>query len=361
MSKTHAAANPVSTRLDRGLSSGSPRVQRAGVADCCSILVHSRCWGAVGRVKAMVLFAAALLAVAVQACPVPAWPIETIGPDVWLVRGAVGDATSDNRGRTSNLMVVRHERRVWLVGSGPSPASARALDCQLRRDFGLRVTDVIAPWARPELVLGQRAWPRATRWAHADIRRSMQKRCAACVPALRARIGDAAADLGTADPVLLPERLLQGDHGELGPFRWWRLRRGDEHSVTLWRLRDRPLWLAHGLLWSDGPPDAREADVATLADSIERLQRLVMADGPGARCVPEQGGLLDPLAVAAQLSYWRNLRAAAAQATRRGEVEGSPPAPGLAGPAAWESHPRHALNWQRVMRQTADALLNAPR
>lgn len=284
-----------------------------------------------------------------------------IAPDVWLVRAAAGEANPDNRGRVSNLLIVRSPRRVWLLGSGPSPAAARALDCQLRRDLGLVVTDVVAPWARPELALGHAAWPAARHWAHADVRQAMAVSCASCVQALRSRLGAAASDLGEGDPVVLAERIFTGEQGRLGPLRWWRLRRSAQRSVTLWRLPRSALWVAHGLLWGDGPPDARDADVALLAASTDRALRLAQPDGVRATWVPEQGGLLHAPAVAAQAAYWRRLREAAREAASRGEVEGTPPPPGLAGEAAWEAHPRHAMNWQRVMRQTSDAMLNRPR
>ncbi len=361
MSKTRAAGNPLWTRPEGSSFTGSPSVGRADGTVDCSILVHGAVWRPQAFAWAVGLLLV-LLSAAARACPGPAWPIDAIAPDVWLARAAEGEATPDNRGRVANLLVVRSQRRVWLLGSGPSPASARSLACQLRRDLGLEVTDVVAPWARPELVLGHRAWPGARRWAHADVRRAMQAQCAQCVERLRARLGPTAADLGEGDPVLLPSRLLTGDHGELGPLRWWRLRRSGDHSVTLWRLRRAPLWVAQGLLWGDGPPDARDADVAMQADSTDRLLWLAQLDGPAARWVPEQGGLLDTPAVAAQAAYWRRLSEAAREAALRGEVEGTPPPPGLAGLVAWETHPRHAMNWQRVMRQITDAMLdNGPR
>lgn len=361
ISKTRAAANVGRTRPGGVCIAGSPQVPRGGCGFDCSILVHRTAHGLAIQVRTVALVFACLLAGSVRACPDPPWPVEALAPNVWLVRSASGEATQDNRGRVSNLLIVRDPRRVWLLGSGPSPASARALACQLRRDLGLVVTDVVAPWARPELVLGHAAWPAARHWAHADVRRSMAASCASCVQVLRARLGAAAEDLDAGDPVVLPGRILAGEQGRLGPLRWWRLRRSAERSVTLWRVRRSALWVAHGLLWGDGPPDARDADVALLASSTERALQLARRDGVRATWVPEQGSPLSAPAAAAQAAYWRRLQEAARETVSRGEVEGVPPPPGLAGRADWEAHPRHAMSWQRVMRQTSDAMFNRPR
>jgi hypothetical protein len=74
--------------------------------------------------------------------------------NLWWVRGARGDADANNRGAVSNLLIVRGRRRVWAIGSGPSPAFGRALGCVVQRDVGQAITDVVSPWPHPELVLG---------------------------------------------------------------------------------------------------------------------------------------------------------------------------------------------------------------
>ena len=48
------------------------------------------------------------------------WPSAIEG--VWWVRAERGEADASNRGVVSNLLIVRDGRRVWAVGSGPSPA-----------------------------------------------------------------------------------------------------------------------------------------------------------------------------------------------------------------------------------------------
>ncbi|MEX8494177.1 hypothetical protein, partial [Sphaerotilus sp.] len=220
-------------------------------------------------------FQAVLLLMAGQACPAVACPgpavqVQPIAPGVWRIPGAEGDTTPDNRGAISNLLAVRDGRRLWLVGSGPSIAHARALNCHLQRVSGRRVTDVIAPWPRPELVLGQAGLVGARRWAHEDVAGAMQERCPRCMARLRLRLGTAASDLANA-VIALPDHRLQGDHGTLGPLRWQRLWRSDETAVTLWSLPRAHLTTAHGLLWSDGAPDLRDADTDHLERAWQQL------------------------------------------------------------------------------------------
>jgi hypothetical protein len=284
------------------------------------------------------------------ACPGPAWTIEPIGPQLWQVRGAAGEADAANRGRVSNLLLHHDGGRTWLLGSGPSPTSGRVLACQLRQQLGLRVTDVIAPWARPELVLGQRAFTGARRWAHADVAAAMRRQCAGCIERLRQRLGRAARDLRPGDTAW-PDHLLRGDQGRLGPWQWWRLARAEGSVVTLWQLPEGTA-SAHGLLWADGPPDGRDADLPVLQQATARLPAL--AQPPATRWLPEQGPLLAADAPAAQASYWQALQAAADAAVARGEAFAGAAPPLLDLPPGWAQHPRHALNWQRAWRQAED-------
>jgi hypothetical protein len=284
------------------------------------------------------------------ACPGLAWTIEPIGPQLWQVRGAAGEADAANRGRVSNLLLYREGGRTWLLGSGPSPASGRVLACQLRQQLGLRVTDVIAPWARPELVLGQRAFAGARRWAHADVAAAMRRQCAGCIERLRQRLGRAAQDLRPGDATW-PDHLLRGEQGRLGPWRWWRLARAEGSVVTLWQLPDGTA-SAHGLLWADGPPDGRDADLQVLQQATARLPAL--AQPPATRWLPEQGPLLAADAPAAQVAYWQALQAAVDAAVARGEAYAGAAPPPLDLSPRWAQHPRHALNWQRAWRQAED-------
>lgn len=297
-------------------------------------------------------------------CPGPALAWQALAPGLWWLPAADGDATADNRGQVSNLMLAQDGARLWLLGSGPSPAFGRALACSLHRQLGLRVTDVVSPWPRPELVLGVAGLGPVRHWGHAEVARAMQQRCAHCVQRLRQRLGEAEADLG-ADPVRLPTRLLHGSQGRLGPWRWWRLSRGSGYPVTVWQHPAHGLVFAPGLLWGDGAPDGRDADIRTLAAATQALQAL-----PGARpqqppaWLGEQGPLLAPEAVREQARYWAGLQAAVAAALERGDsdasgIRGDGATEGSAAPAAGVAagDARHALNLQRAWRQAEEAWL----
>lgn len=343
----------------------------------CAVLTQGQPWG-VGRsrwrrpwlgVSAWWLAALVLLwaGQAAAACPGPPLRLQPLAPGVWWLPAAPGDSTPANRGQVANIVLVREGRgaaaRLWALGSGPSPAFGRALACQVRRQLGGPVTDVVSPWAHPELVLGVAGLPGQPRhWAHAAVADAMAAQCPQCVDRLRLRLGPAAADLG-ADPIRLPAQRLEGEQGRLGPLDWWRLPRSDGRWVTVWRLAPAgtaPLWLAPGLLQGGGPPDGRDADLALLQQSSRQLADLAAADGPAARFVPEQGPLLPADAPAAHAAYWAGLLDAARAAVARGDDE-TAPAPGWPGlPAGWQAMPRHALNWQRAWRQVEPAVLAAP-
>jgi hypothetical protein len=321
---------------------------------------------------ALLLALAAPLAVA--ACQGPARPLQALpaaGPGVWWLPSASGDSSAANRGQVSNLVLLQDAdgagTRWWLIGSGPTQTFGRALACQLQRQLGARVSDVISPWARPELVLGVAGLQAAARqplrhWAHAEVAQAMAAQCPHCVERLALRLGTAAADLGS-DPIRLPERRLTGTQGRLGPLDWWTLPRSEGRVVTVWRLArpGRPaLWLAPGLLQGDGPPDGRDADLALLAQSAQRLADLAAADGPSALFLGEQG---PPMAADAPLRharYWRDLLAQARAAVLRGDDETAPAPdwPGL--PAGWAQAAWHGLNWQRAWRQVEAEVLAAP-
>lgn len=307
-------------------------------------------------------------------CPGPALRIEAVAPGVWWIPGAAGEANAANRGTISNALAVRDGQRLWLLGSGPSAAHGRALGCRLRRLTGRPVSDVIAPWARPELVLGQAGLRAPRHWAHADVARAMRERCTRCIERLRLRLGEAASDLETAEAPI-PQRLLQGAAGRLGPWRWWRLDRGADTAVTVWWLPRAGLASAHGLLWADGAPDLRDSVVSRFAQSLRALSDLERdtlltthragrtgRTGSAAgtptvtlRWLPEQGGWLAAGAPGRERAHVQALQHAVQAAIARGAVETDPPPP-LA--ATWPDEPlpegsdlRQGLNWQRAWRE----------
>lgn len=294
-------------------------------------------------------------------CPGPALRIEPVAAGIWWIPGSPGDANATNRGRISNLLAVQDGERLWLLGSGPSAAFGRALGCHLRRLTGQAVTDVISPWARPELVLGQAGLNAPRHWAHADVAAAMRSRCAQCIERLRQRLGTAAADLEDA-PAPLPQQLLQGEAGRLGPWQWWRLQRAPAQTITLWWLPRAGLGAAHGLLWGDGPPDLRDSTLDALDTTLAQADALQpRLAAPGAlRWLPEQGDWLDAGAARRQQDYLRALRAAADAAVARGDnaAEADMRLQGAA--AALAVGERHGLNWQRAWREAEQRSFDAP-
>lgn len=301
------------------------------------------------------LLACALTPAALAAtCPPPRLTLARLSPTLLQVVAAEGESDAANRGLTSNLLVLREGRRVWLIGSGPSPAAGRALACQLRQLTGWTVTDLVAPWPRPELVLGAAAFPKARRWAHAEVADAMAERCPRCVERMRLRLGPRAGDLDP-DPIRPAQLRFTGRQGSLGPLRWWRLMRSPETAVTVFRLRDQPLWMAPGLLWAEGPPDLRDASLETLEGAWTTLAQLAQDDGSAARWLPEQGPWLGADAPALHLRYGAWLRQAVQAAQARGALETDAPEPGADLPAWQLREPRQGLNWQRAWRLLEEA------
>jgi len=282
----------------------------------------------------------------------PAWAacdgaplrFEPVAAGLWLLPAQGGEASADNRGQVSNLLLAIDGDRLWLLGSGPSPAFGRRLSCAVRERFGRAPTDVVSPWPRPELVLGLAGLPGVRAWAHAAVAQAMRAGCAGCAERLRLRIAAAAGDLGD-DPIRIPDRMFDGQGGTLGPWRWQLLSRGEGHPVTVWQHRASGVCYAPGLLWGGSAPDGRDADLDTLAASTAALARKTAT-----RWIGEQGPPLGAPDVKLHVHYWDWLLAAA----RRGVEDGGDetrlpvPPPPLAALAA---SPLHALNWQRAWRQ----------
>lgn len=361
------SARPQCVSLAQGNPAGTERLARVAGFTRFPLLPRfpdfapalARLW----LVVAAVLCSTAPASAAVD-CPPGAPSLRSLAPGVWQVPAEPGDATAANRGQVSNLLVVADGPRLWLLGSGPSPAAGARLACVLRRDLGRDPTDVVSPWPRPELVLGMAGLAGAPRhWAQADVADAMAKSCAGCAERLRARLGPAADELGP-DPIRLPAERLSGDEGRLGPFSWWKLERDPGHPVTIWRLAlpdGTPLWWSPGLLNGGGPADGRDAHLPGLKAAAARLVALTAVDGARARHLGEQGELQPAALPVWQQAYWLALEAAVRAAQDAGRLE-SDPAPAWAGlPPGWAAHPWHALNWQRTWREIEAEDLPAPK
>jgi hypothetical protein len=345
-------------------------IQHQPVARKGSCKFGSAAWK--GLASGLVLWCGLLSAgAATPRCPGPKVQWQRLAEDVAWVPGAPGESSSENAGQTSALLAARDAQgRVWLVGSGPTPVWARAARCALKTQFGWSVGQGLDPWARPELVLGNRGWAGTRWWALDAVASTMQIRCNHCAERLRQRLGSRGADLPVSSP-LIPSHRLFGDSGTWGPWRWWRLERAPGEVVTVLRWSDRPWWVAHGLLWGDGPPDLRDAKLTSMQASTQRLLGWAQGDGAAARWFPEQGPALPAGAAWAHLAYWSALLSAVDQRQQAGALEtdlppalsttsGSEDFPELPDlvvsqasriPARMDAGPRAGLNWQRAWRE----------
>ena len=169
----------------------------------------------------------------------------------------------------------------------------------------------------------------------------------------------------------------------------------------MWQWQQTPLLIAPGLLWDAGAPDARDADIQTLAQSTRQLHQWPqlhqlpqsrqlrqlrqlhpmhlgrpMPPGPAGRAsttvaasptaapptlrwLGEQGPPGPARQPATHLLYWYELVAAVRTAQAQGALETDAAPPVAHRPA---NDPQHALNWQRAWRQVeAEALARSLR
>jgi len=315
--------------------------------------------------KVFALLCAGLLAACAQPgpagprCEGPALRFEALAPGLWRVPPAGLETDAASRGQVHNLLLASAGSSLWLVGTGPSPAFARALQCQAQARLGLPLSAAMNPLAKSELVLGNQGLRGVSLWAPAVVAQAMRQQCAGCEERLRARLGPAAVDLGPA-PVQLPPYWLTGSQGRWGPFEWRLLQRGPESTSSFWIWTgpgETQLIASFGLLGSEQvPPDVSDTSILLLADGIAQLLQAA-GDAP-ALWLPDHGPLLERRQVLAQQAYWQALWRAARQGVAAGHTALQAPAPSADAPLpAWWQHPRHGLNWQRAWRQAEDAEL----
>jgi hypothetical protein len=338
------------------------------LAGCaCSKSDHARRHSPAGFLGAcglglLLLFHPAQAARAAQACASNGVPLgegvaerpalQPLGPDRWWVAAERGEPDAANAGRTAQLLLVRDGARLWLVGSGPTPAFGAALACAVRQTVQRAVTDIVNTRAAPELAMGNAAFPGARLWALPDVARAMQARCLGCQQRLKAQIGAAGASL-TPLSIRVPTRHVGVDGqatGRLGPFDWLALPRNASERTLVLRVRaDRradaaPVVLAQGLLWVGDVPDLRGTQADTLRGSWRTLRDWV---GDSA-VLGEQGGWADGSAIDAHSAYLQALQAVVEPALARGDLWGAAP---LDLPA-WQALPgygtRHPLNVQHL-------------
>lgn len=277
--------------------------------------------------------------------------MERLDRGLWLVPAERGLSDAANAGRVSQLMLVRDHERLWLVGSGPSPAFGAALACAIRRDIGRPVTDLVNTRAAPELAMGNIAFGGARRWALADVARAMEQHCETCLQHLAARLGASGRSL---EPALIrtPDATVgaaAARHGRLGPFEWLALERAPHERVLVLRLRSRRWVFAQGLLWAGDLPNLAETRSASLLASWRELRRYAR----GARLLGEQGGIGQASDLDRHMAYLDALRAAVREHLSRADVDGAAGF-GVDLPAysALPGYPvLHPLNLQRVWRE----------
>ncbi len=295
----------------------------------------------------------------------PALVLEAVAPDVWRVPVADEESNPTNGGWVTQPVLVHDGARLWLIGSGPTPAQGLRLRCVIERQLHRRVTDIVNTRAHPELALANGAYPGARIWALHDVARAMRQRCPQCLMRLEQHI--VATDPGTAGDRSLRDAAIRVpnhrlghrsrpaiDEGSIGPFRWWALERAPGERTLVLQHRPSGQIVAQGLMWAGGVPNLRETAPGTLVASWQWLSALAQAGSGGV--LGEQGGPGTAADIDSHLAYLSRLERLTNEALERGEVEGGVPIElaefaGAPGYAAY-----HALNRQRVWREREQAL-----
>ena len=305
---------------------------------------------------------------------------QALGPELWWLEGRAEDASATNRGQVAHLLLARHEGRLWLVGAGPSPRFAQALQQTLRRRWGRGVDELALTLAQPEVVMGAKGYPQARVWTSEGLDRSLRERCGSCAARWKERLGAAAADLGRegAGAVRFADRLLVGTEGRWGPWAWraWHVSQRDGLQVhgLLWWHAGAGVGFAPGLVWGASPPDLRDADVRALrrawpqwaawAEQQTAGEPAHRPAGParwlGLQGAPVHGEVWSDEAPVAR--YWQQLDDEAARQVDAGQLMvATPPLDRLwPGASAALDQRRHELNWQRVWRQAEERLFETP-
>ena len=297
------------------------------------------------RVLGFVLSLSAQAGLAARPCDDGGLLLQPVAASVWRLPAARGEPDNANGGLTIQLVLVRESgSRVWLVGSGPTPAFGAALACAAQRVAGHAVTDVVNTRAAPELALGNGAFPGARLWALPSVIRTMRHRCPACLKRLQGQLnGPPGASLRGAR-VHVP--FVPVREARLGPFAALALEREPGESVLVLRLGR--VVIAQGLLWADAVPDLRDTRSDTLLASLHALQGFAGV-APDTRLIGEQGEVTGPDAITAQIAYLDDLRQAVGRRLQAGEVQGAVPLPAYAALPGYAT--LHPLNVQRVWRE----------
>ena len=236
----------------------------------------------------------------------------------WRVAATEGESSPGNGGVVTESVIVRERDRIWLVGSGPTPAHGAALACAIENALGRKVTDVVNTRAHPELAMGNTAFGSARVWALHDVAQAMEARCRECLTQLAQRVGGARLD---DSAIRVPDQRIGADgagRGQLGPFLWWALPRAAGERALVLRLRGQPIVIAQGLVWPGRVPNLRGTESALMLRSLQQLRGIAK----GATLVlGEQGavGSLDD--ISNHMDYIVSLRAAVQARVKAGTEE----------------------------------------
>ena len=280
--------------------------------------------------------------------------LESIGTGVWRVAAARGEPTPANGGATAQLVLAIEGDRLWLIGTGPTPAFGTALACSIEQSTGRHVTDVIVTRAAPELAMGNLAFAGARLWALPDVIEAMRARCGQCMARSRARLGAAGESL-LDEAIRVPDSGIGAAHqtpGRIGPFEWLGVERAPGEHLLVLKLtipHASPLVIAQGLLWPGDVPDLHDTQSVAMLTSLRALQ----AFAGNARLLGEQGDIAQPAEIGRHIDYIESLQSAVRGHLARGDVQGAagsevdlPAFSALPGYAL-----RHPLNVQHVWRE----------
>lgn len=282
--------------------------------------------------------------------------LEAVATQVWRIAAAGGESTPDNAGMVTESVLVQERDRLWLVGSGPTPARGEALACAIEASLGRKVTDVINTRAHPELAMGNTAFATARVWALDDVARAMEQRCRECIARLAQRIGGAGARLDDS-AIRVADKRLGADgasQGRLGPFLWWALPRAKGERTLVLRLREQPIVIAQGLVWPGAVPNLRDTVSETLLDSLRALRGIARG---AITVLGEQGPAGSTDDIGSHLDYLVSLRAAVSARVHSG-TDANAAMASISLPMFAKrvgNGEIDALNRQRVWREMEDA------
>lgn len=245
-----------------------------------------------------------------SSCP----PARTVASGVFVVEGAGGAPTRNNRGRVGNTVILIGDSGVVIVDPGPTHQSGGAIACSARRLSRLPVVAVINTHPHPENVLANDAFAGVPIYAASTAVEAMSERCLGCQERLARTLGKSTmAETRAVVPSVAVATATSVNPGGRS-------------------LRLIPLGLAHSpgdlaiidettatLIGGDAAtiselPDLRDGTTAGAIAALEQLQSL-----PVQRIVPGRGAAFAPTELARPLAYLRRVQAAATAAAEAGE------------------------------------------